>query len=201
MWDPWRPPPPGLLVLRHDGDERAAARATVRACFARAGRRCATTPLVAVHETRLPAFQERLARETARFHPTTALPHQHWRARLPEWVDAALDAGALAVQRGLPTGMTIPPVPDPVVLTAPPLTAEELPRPPVGPIAVLIPFTTWAEVLHLARGTGPHLAVFTRTRLKQLAPQLAGLPATRIQLNAAPQAGLPPRQALADLIV
>ncbi|MFE0186525.1 aldehyde dehydrogenase family protein [Streptomyces sp. NPDC058989] len=198
-WDPWRRSPPGLLVLRHDGDARSAARATIRSCFARAGRRCAATPLVAVHEVRLAAFLEHLARETARFGPATALPHHQWRARLHAWTDAALDAGAQPVGSGTPPGRGFPLVPDPIVLMAPPLGAEALPWPPVGPVALLVRFSAWAEALDLARRTGPHLGVFTSTRLAQLAPQFAGLAATRIQLNAAPEAGLPPHQAHAAI--
>ncbi|MGW1373157.1 aldehyde dehydrogenase family protein [Streptomyces sp. NPDC002446] len=198
-WDPWRPPPPGLLVLRHDGDTRAAARATVRSCFARAGRRCAATPLVAVHEARLTAFLDHLARETARFRPVTALPHRQWRARLAAWTETAIGAGARPVRAGAASGRASPSVPDPIILMAAPLGVEGLPRPSVGPVALLVRFSAWAEVLHLARRTGPHLGVFTRTRLTQLAPQFAGLAATRIRLNAAPEAGLPPRLAHADL--
>ncbi|MGD3110637.1 aldehyde dehydrogenase family protein [Streptomyces sp. YGL11-2] len=198
-WDPWRLPPPGLLVLRHDGDARAAARATIWSCFARAGRHCAATPLGAVHDTRLTAFLDHLAREAARFRPATALPHRQWHALLTEWTDAALGAGARPVRTGTPPGRAFPPVPDPILLMAPPHGAEGLPRPPLGPVALLVRFSAWAEVLHLARRTGPHLGVFTRTRLAQLSPQLAGLASPHIQLNAAPNAGLPPGLAHAGL--
>ncbi|MFR9673523.1 hypothetical protein [Streptomyces sp. TR02-1] len=61
---PFRPRPPGLLVVRHDGDARRAARALVRGLAAGTGRTCAATPLVAVHATRWDEFTAALPRET-----------------------------------------------------------------------------------------------------------------------------------------
>lgn len=68
-----------------------------------------------------------------------------------------------------------------------------------GPVAVVAPYTAWAEVLHLARETGAHAAVFTRARTGRLAPQFDALPATRPVLNDRPRPGLSPREAFREL--
>lgn len=68
---------------------------------------------------------------------------------------------------------------------------------PAGPVAA--PFTAWAEVLQLARGTGAHPAVFTRARQARLAPQFDALPVTRLVLNDRPRPGLAPREAFREL--
>ncbi|GHG50064.1 aldehyde dehydrogenase family protein [Streptomyces griseocarneus] len=189
-----RPRPPGLLVLRHDGQVRAAARAAVRACFSRAGRGCAATPLIAVHTARSADFLDCFVREAARFTPGSTLPQRRQAAWWPEWVDRAIASGAQPLLLGgragdRPDGPALP-VPRPVILLDGSRWHERPHELPLGPLAVVTRFTWWAQALDLAQHAGPHLSVFTRTRLSQLGPQFAGLPASRIHLNQRPVAGL-----------
>ncbi|AYG78100.1 Putative succinate-semialdehyde dehydrogenase [NADP(+)] 2 [Streptomyces hundungensis] len=191
-----RPRPPCMLVLRHDGSARAAARGAVRGCFTRAGRGCAATPLIVVHASRAEDFLENFIHRAASFTGTTALANERQYIRLTEWTDTAVAAGARAlVPRPRAAGNRpggAPPVPDPVILTDPGHLHDVRPDIPLGPVALVLRFTRWAEVLDHARHTGRHLSVFTRTRLSQLVPQFAGLPAHRIHLNQPPRPGLLP---------
>ncbi|MFE9369694.1 aldehyde dehydrogenase family protein [Streptomyces sp. NPDC006711] len=193
---PWRvrSRPPGLFVLRHDGSARAAARAAVRACFARAGRGCAATPHVAVHASRAEEFLHRFSREAAASTCMTTLPDEQHLALLSEWFDACLAAGARSL---LPRPRTLEhrsvaaaPVPAPVLLRDGAGLSDPRPEIPQGPVALVTAFTHWAEVLDHARRGGHHLCVFTRTPLRYLSPQFGDLPARRIHLNQAPRAGL-----------
>ncbi|MEU7154491.1 aldehyde dehydrogenase family protein [Streptomyces sp. NPDC045456] len=183
--------PPGLLVLRHDGDAKAAARATIDACFTRAGRKCTATPLVAVHESLLPRFVRHLTREAERFVPVSVLPEEQQRRRYSAWVDTTLSPGAsVADTPPTPTWtMRTPHTTRPVILRAALDSFPRLLSTPVGPSATLLGFTAWAEVLDLACRTGPHLSVFTRTPAARLRPQWAGLAAHRIDINRAPAPG------------
>lgn len=191
-----RPRPPSLLVLRHDGSARAAARGAVQACFARAGRGCAATPLVAVHASRATDFLENFRREAAAFTYTTALPDDHHLARLTDWTNTYVAAGVRSLlpdrhAAGRLPGVALP-VPAPVLLVDPAALNDSRPEIPLGPIALVTRFTHWAEVLDHARHSGHHLGIFTRTQLSQLAPQFAALPARSIHLNQPPRAGLLP---------
>ncbi|MEV6774635.1 aldehyde dehydrogenase family protein [Streptomyces syringium] len=192
--------PPGLLVVRQDGSVRAAARAAAQACFTRAGRSCAATPVIAVHTARAADFLRHFLHETRRFPPAGTVLEQRQRAPIRAWVDAGTADGArLLVAGGGPTSCRGLPAPSPTVLVAPSPRHVHAHEVPLGPVAVVAPFTHWAQVIDLARHTGPHLSVFTRARPCLLGPQLAGLPAVHIRYNQAPVAGLPPRSALRGL--
>ncbi|MFG2288186.1 aldehyde dehydrogenase family protein [Streptomyces sp. NPDC048595] len=198
----------GLLVVRHDAAVPPAARAAVGACFARAGRHCAGTTIVAVHDDKwpgfLPAFQRATMRETARMAVHSAIPPP-MAAWADAWADTAITAGARPVlgapgQFAKSTRGTW----EPLVLAAPswretPFGPRPAGRPPRGPVALVIRYTAWSDVLHLARYTNRHLGIFTRTKAAQLLPQFAALPASDIRLNAAPRSGLLPLQTLRGL--
>lgn len=195
-----RPRLPGLLVVRHDGQARAAARAAVRACFSRAGRGCAATPLIAVHAAQSADFLDCFVREAARFTPGSTLLQRRQPALLLDWADSAVASGAQPLLLGgrpgdRPDG-SAPAVPRPVILLDGSRWHERPHELPLGPLAVVTRFTWWAQALELAQHTGSHLSVFTRTHASRLAPHFAGLPATRIRLNQPPVAGLLPRGAL-----
>ncbi|MEU3500023.1 aldehyde dehydrogenase family protein [Streptomyces hundungensis] len=188
--------PPCLLVLRHDGNAPAAARAAAQACFARAGRSCAATPLIAVHATRASDFLEAFIREAQGVTVTTALPDELHLSRLTAWADSIVAAGAHSCfadwcppphRVGL-----VPPTPRPLLFADPGTLSDPRPEIPLGPVALVTRFTHWAEILEHARNAGHHLSVFTRAPLSQMAPQFAGLPGRRIHLNQPPRAGLLP---------
>ncbi|WP_164551734.1 aldehyde dehydrogenase family protein [Streptomyces sp. WAC 01529] len=177
---------PGLLVLRHDGCSRAAAQAAVDACFSRAGRMCSTTPLIAVHADRQAEFVRQLVGRAARFTPESTLPGRGQLTLMRKWSATVAASGALPLLPKSPTSGTTPPVPEPVALFDHSAWYRRLPElPPAGPVALVTTFTRWSEALALARHTGTHLSVFTRTRAAQLDPQFAGLPASRIGFNRA----------------
>ncbi|MFG2721477.1 aldehyde dehydrogenase family protein [Streptomyces sp. NPDC048416] len=190
-----RPRPPCLLILRHDGSARAAARAAVRACFARAGRSCAATPLVAVHARRTEDFLDAFVREARTFTGTTALPDELHLTRLVAWAHSRMSAGARPLTDWSPPTYRpggAPPAPGPLLLLDPGALSDQRPEIPVGPVALVTRFTHWSEVLDHAQHTGHHLGVFTRAPISQLAPQFAGLAGRRIHLNQPPHAGLLP---------
>ncbi len=177
---------PGLLVLRHDGCSRAAAQAAVDACFSRAGRMCSTTPLIAVHADRRAEFLRQLIDRAARFTPETTLPGRGQLTLMRDWSATVAASGALPLLPNSYTDGTTPPVPEPVALLDDSAWYQRLPElPPAGPVAIVTTFTRWSGALALARHTGTHLSVFTRTRAAQLVPQFAGLPASRIGFNRA----------------
>ncbi|MCT9093798.1 aldehyde dehydrogenase family protein [Streptomyces sp. ASQP_92] len=188
--------PPCLLVLRHDGDAHAAARAAARACFARAGRSCAATPLIAVHAARATDFLEALIREAQGVTVTTALPDELHLRRLTTWAEGLIAGGAHSCLPHWrpPTHPVelVPQTPRPLLLVDPGALSDPRPEIPLGPVALVTRFTHWAEILEHAHYTGHHLSVFTRAPLSQLAPQFAGLPGRRIHLNQPPRAGLLP---------
>ncbi|MGW0563206.1 aldehyde dehydrogenase family protein [Streptomyces sp. NPDC003016] len=191
----------GLLIVRHDADIRAAARAAVGASFARAGRHCAATPLIVVHachsDAFLHCFKEATRKHSARMNQLSKLSDSQARW-MAQWMQETIEAGAHPVH-----GVPLQPRPhhtfEPVILSAP-VAHQAIPNPaPHAPVALVTRYTAWSEALHLARHAGPHAGVFTRTRIHQLLPQFATLPLTRIRLNAAPQPGLLPRDAFGAL--
>ncbi|MFG2136489.1 aldehyde dehydrogenase family protein [Streptomyces sp. NPDC048650] len=192
--------PPGLLAVRHDASVPAAVRAAVPACFGRAGRLCASTSLVAVHQSAWTYFESAFTAAALHYaaHPAsrTALPATDGE-RGAAWVRAARVCGARPVL-GHPRQLA--PRPDglwhPVVLAATSWDGAPVPAVPRAPVALLLRYTAWAEVLDLARHTNRHLGIFTRTRFSPLPAHVSGLPAEHITLNAAPGSGLSPRQAL-----
>ncbi|MFI9048752.1 aldehyde dehydrogenase family protein [Streptomyces sp. NPDC053427] len=192
--------PPGLLIVRHDASVPAAVRAAVPSCFGRAGRTCAATSLIAVHQSVWSPFESAFTRAALHYaaHPAsrTALPVAH-AERGAAWARAARACGARPV---LGTPQRFAPRPDalwhPTVLAASSWDGAPIPAVPRAPLALLVRFTAWSEVLDLARYSSHHLGMFTRTRLSQFLPQFAGLPAEHLSLNAAPRSGLSPRQAL-----
>lgn len=194
---------PGLLVVRHDASVPAAVRAAVPSCFGRAGRPCAATSLIAVHQTTWSPFERAFTRAALHFaaHPAsrTALPVVN-AERGAAWAQAARAAGARPL---LGHPQRFAPRPDalwhPMVLTASRWDGAPVPAVPRAPLALLVRYTAWSEVLDLARHANRHLGLFTRTRFSQLRPQFAGLPAEHLTLNAAPRSGLPPRQAVQAL--
>ncbi|MBY8886111.1 aldehyde dehydrogenase family protein [Streptomyces sp. PTM05] len=189
---------PGLLVLRHDGNVRAAARGALTACFGRAGRGCAATPLVLVHTSLLPAFLADLSRRLACFTPVSALPERGQSERLASWTRGVIDGGADVVWPRAPHPALVIGVPRPLLLLAPGHAASP-PTPPTGPASLVVRFSAWSEALDVMRRGGPHLSVYTRTSRGQLWPQFASLPAAHIALNRPSGAGLPPGLPLAAL--
>ncbi|WP_052808920.1 aldehyde dehydrogenase family protein [Streptomyces natalensis] len=195
--------PPGLLVVRHDASVTAAVRAAVPSCFGRAGRPCAATSLIAVHQSTWSPFETAFTRAALHYaaHPAsrTALPVIN-AERGAAWAQAARACGARPV---LGHPQRLAPRPDalwhPVVLAASRWDGAPIPPVPRAPLALLVRYTAWPEVLELARHANRHLAMFTRLRFSQLLPQFAGLPAEHLTLNDAPRSGLPPRQALQAL--
>ncbi|MFI7242080.1 aldehyde dehydrogenase family protein [Streptomyces qinglanensis] len=187
---------PGLLVLRRDGNVRAAARGALAACFGRAGRRCSATPVVAVDRGLVPAFLADLGMRLISFEPAAALPEPGQEERLLSWARGLAEDGGRVLWRGPPGGTGHACTPQPLVLLAPEHARAVPPGPPPGPVAVVVPFSSWADALGLMRHGGPHLSVYTRASPRRLWPQFAGLPAARISLNRPPEAGLPPALSL-----
>ncbi|MEU9116875.1 aldehyde dehydrogenase family protein [Streptomyces sp. NPDC048483] len=191
---------PGLLVVRHDACVPAAVRAAVPSCFGRAGRTCAAASLIAVHQSTWASFERAFTRAALHYaaHPAsrTALPVAN-AERGAAWAQAARACGARPV---LGSPQRFAPRPDalwhPVVLAASSWDGAPIPAVPRAPLALLVRYTAWSEILELARHTNRHLGMFTRTRSSQLQPQFAGLPDGHLTLNAAPRSGLSPRQAL-----
>ncbi|MEU2516082.1 aldehyde dehydrogenase family protein [Streptomyces syringium] len=190
--------PSGLTVVRHDANVARAARAAATACFERAGRLCSATPLVAVHkdcwEPFLAEFVTAVARVGGRSRSDSVLlgPQAE---RLGAWYTEALSAGAQWTGRP-PMSVSQPPG----ILAADISGAQgALRRVPPGPVALLLRYTAWAEVLDLARHTNRHLGLFTRTSATQLRPQFAMLPSYAFSPNTSPRAGLgPASQAAAE---
>ncbi|MET9419058.1 aldehyde dehydrogenase family protein, partial [Streptomyces klenkii] len=83
---------PGLFVLRHDGNSRAAARAAARSCFSRAGRSCAATPLVMVHATQAADFIGHFVQAALSYKTVAMLPRVQ-SDRLMIWLDNSIREG------------------------------------------------------------------------------------------------------------
>ncbi len=183
---------PALFIVRHDAHLPTALRAALVSCFATAGRPCTGTPLVAVHERHFPRFEEEFTAATARLPirpplaPDACLSSMADAAQLRSfqtYLHDARAAGAVTLHDGGHRPDLGPFVHGPVVLARPD-AAGPLPHAiPPGPVAQLLPFHAWSEVLQLARRTSRHLGLHTRTSMTQLTPQLTGLPATDIRVN------------------
>ncbi|WP_326811931.1 aldehyde dehydrogenase family protein [Streptomyces scopuliridis] len=192
-------PRPGLLVVRHDARLRTAVAQAGRACFSRAGQGCTAAPIVAVHDTHHATFQRRLANLAAHL-PAGGAPGARSSAlsSLPgsgPCADFARFARSIAHDARLHPVLTgghrpdlAPYVHEPVVArTAPGPGPGPLPDPallaaiPPGPLALIVRYTHWSDVLALAHHTGRHATLITNGRSAHLAAQFAGLPADDIR--------------------
>ncbi|MEV8396015.1 MULTISPECIES: aldehyde dehydrogenase family protein [unclassified Streptomyces] len=182
---------PGLLVVRHDARLRTAVAQAGRACFSRAGQGCTAAPLVAVHDTRYGAFLRRLANLAAQLPAGAPGARSSTLSSLPgsgPCADFARFARSIAHDARLHPVLTGGPRPDlapylhePVVArTAPGPGPGPLPDPallaalPPGPLALVVRYTHWSDVLALARHTGRHTTLVTNGRSAHLAAQFPG---------------------------
>ncbi|MFE4372102.1 aldehyde dehydrogenase family protein [Streptomyces sp. NPDC056835] len=188
---------PGLLVVRHDARLRTAVAQAGRACFSRAGQGCTAAPLIAVHDTHHGTFLRRLASLAAQLPAGAPGVRSSALSSLPgrgPCADFARFARSIAhdarlhpvltgghrpdlapylhepVIAGTAGGPGPGPLPDPALLTA---------LPP-GPLALVVRYTHWSDVLTLARHTGRHATLITNGRSAHLAAQFAGLRAADI---------------------
>ncbi|MFE2498074.1 aldehyde dehydrogenase family protein [Streptomyces scopuliridis] len=190
---------PGLLVVRHDARLRTAVPQAGRACFSRAGQGCTAAPVVAVHDTQYGTFLRRLANLAAHL-PAGGAPGARSSALSSlqgsgPCADFARFARSIAHDARLHPVLTgghrpdlAPYLHEPVVArTAPGPGPGPLPDPallaaiPPGPLALVVRYTHWSDVLALARHTGRHATLITNGRSAHLAAQFAGLPADDIR--------------------
>lgn len=181
-----------LVAVRHDARLPSALRAAFYSCFTTAGRRCTSTPLIAVHTRHYELFTERFAAAAARtsLQPplasdavTSPLASTDHARALQSYLKSGLTADAAVLHDGGYRPDLAPGMHGRIVVSHPHTWTLDAARIPPGPLAVLVPFSAWAEVLDLARSTGRHLNVHTTTPLSQLAPQFATLPAQDITIN------------------
>ncbi|MEU6281075.1 aldehyde dehydrogenase family protein [Streptomyces sp. NPDC047028] len=188
-----RPTAPALMAIRHDARLPAALRAALQTCFAGAGRVCTSTPVVAVHTGHYQRFVEEFAHAAARL---PVLPPLQEHSTLSALADASQAAGLRAYLRAAPAAGTnilydagprpalAPALHGPVVLTHPHTWTLDPAAIPPGPLAVLVPFRSWSQVLDLARSSGRHVSIHTTTAASQLLPQFASLAADDVAINA-----------------
>ncbi|MEU7106028.1 aldehyde dehydrogenase family protein [Streptomyces sp. NPDC046215] len=186
---------PGLCVVRHDARPRAAAPTAALTCFARAGRMCTATPVLVVHASLYEGFLQHFLRAAAHDYlaDDVAVPAEAERLELLAWLDGAIADGARLLHPGLAQDATGR---GPFVLGVP---SPDHVRPgelPTGPLAVVTRYTSWSQVQSLARRTGGHTTVFTRTPPARLRPLLPSPPTRHLHLNTVPRPGLPPLTAL-----
>ncbi|MFE9887355.1 aldehyde dehydrogenase family protein [Streptomyces scopuliridis] len=190
---------PGLLVVRHDARLRTAVPQAGRACFSRAGQGCTAAPVVAVHDTQYGTFLRRLANLAAHLPAggapgarSSALPSLQGSGPCTDFArfarSIAHDARLHPVLTGGHRPDLAPYLHEPVVArTAPGPGPGPLPDPallaaiPPGPLALVVRYTHWSDVLALARHTGRHATLITNGRSAHLAAQFAGLPADDIR--------------------
>ncbi|MGI5466660.1 aldehyde dehydrogenase family protein [Streptomyces sp. CA-132043] len=185
---------PALMAVRHDTRLPSALRAALHSCFGTAGRLCTSTPLVLVHERHHDLFAKAFTNAVARVPSRSPLASEAVLSSLLDegqaqalrsYIRAAHSSGATVLHDGGHRPDLAPGLHGPVVLSHPRTWTLDPETLPPGPLAVIVPFSSWAEVLHLARRTGRHLNVHTRTPVAQLLPQFATLPADDIRLNPA----------------
>ncbi|MFE3517551.1 aldehyde dehydrogenase family protein [Streptomyces sp. NPDC059166] len=181
-----------LLAVRHDARMSAAVRSALRSCFAAAGRSCTSSPLVVVHTRLVERFTEEFTRAAAHtpvqspLAPASvlsALADEAQVGALRSYVEATHTRGGEILHDGGHRPETAPWLHGPVVLSYPDVGAVDPAGVPPGPVAVIVPFDAWAEVLRLSRDTNRHVRVHTATDAAQLMLQFAGLPADDIQVN------------------
>lgn len=190
---------PALLVVRHDARVRRAVNTALRSCFAGAGRRCTSTPLIAVHESRYEAFLTLFtaaARRLAVHCP--AAPEAHLGTLVGDdqvrdvraFLRGCGDFGGRVLHDGGHQPQLGPLVHGPAVVRCPGLDRIPPGRIPPGPVAIVASYQAWSEVLHYAQRCGRHVSVHTATPMSQLAPQFAAQPGTDLRLVMHPRIGL-----------
>ncbi|MFJ9026995.1 aldehyde dehydrogenase family protein [Streptomyces sp. NPDC102274] len=189
---------PGLLVVRHDARPRMAVTRAGLACFSRAGQGCTAAPLVAVHDSHHDTFLRRLADLAAQLPVGTPGKPSAALSSLPgsgACADFARFARGIAHDPRLHPVLTGRHRPDLAPYLYEPVVARTargpgpgpLPDPallaalPPGPLALIVRYTHWSDVLALARHTGRHATLVTNGPPAHLAAQFAGLPADDIR--------------------
>ncbi|WP_371536607.1 aldehyde dehydrogenase family protein [Streptomyces sp. NBC_00466] len=183
---------PGMFIVRHDADLPTAVAQARRACFDRAGRGCTAAPLVVAHDKHHDALLRRLTATAAQLPAgaMSSLPGSHCVDDFTHFVRRVSADGADGPFRPVLTGTPRPDIHpylhEAVVATAaldPGLPAAV----PPGPLAVVVRYSHWSDVLELARHTGRHATVITNARATYLAGQFACLAADDIHLNRHPR--------------
>ncbi|TWG03879.1 succinate-semialdehyde dehydrogenase/glutarate-semialdehyde dehydrogenase [Streptomyces brevispora] len=182
---------PGLLVVRHDANLRTAVTQARHACFGRAGRGCTAAPLVVVHDRHHDALLSRLTATAARL-PAGAmscLPGSRPSESFAHFVRCVTADGPFRpVLTGTPRPDISPYLHEAVVATA--ALDPELPATvPPGPLALVMRYSHWSDVLALARHTGRHTTLITNARSGYLTGQFACLAANDIHINRHPRHG------------
>jgi acyl-CoA reductase-like NAD-dependent aldehyde dehydrogenase len=167
-----------VLVL-HDADVSRAAGAVVEGAFGVAGQNCLSVQRVFVARPLARRFTEQVATGAARLRvgsksdPCTdigPLIDTQEAVRVEEWVDEALEGGAISCAGGRREGAFY----WPTVLTDVPEQARIMTEEVFGPVVAIHPFDTVAEAVALANATAYGLQAGVFTRNLDLALAVAG---------------------------
>ncbi|WP_328377942.1 aldehyde dehydrogenase family protein [Streptomyces sp. NBC_00440] len=180
---------PGMFIVRHDANLRTAVTQARHACFDRAGRGCTAAPLVVAHDKHHDALLRGLTATAAQLPAgaMSSLPGSRDSENFTRFVRRiSADGPFRPVLTGTPRPDISPYLHEAVVATA--ALDPDLPGAvPPGPLAVVMRYTHWSDVLALARHTGRHATVITHARSTYLAGQFACLAANDIHLNRHPR--------------
>ncbi|WP_327296332.1 MULTISPECIES: aldehyde dehydrogenase family protein [unclassified Streptomyces] len=180
---------PGMLIVRHDADLRTAVAQARHACFDRAGRGCTAAPLVVAHDKHHDALLRRLTATAAQLpaRAMSSLPGSRYSEEFTHFVRRVSADGADGTFRPVLTGTPLSLYLHEAVVTTAALDPELPAAIPPGPLAVVMRYSHWSDVLELARHTGRHATVITDARSTYLAGQFACLAANDIHLNRHPR--------------